>query len=215
MAAVEQRGADYGLQIHWGKVHLVPVFSARSIWRGASSARVDALPGVDNTCQWQVWQRSCTKNWICEVSLQSSGHSAEKTALRMTRKIQLLDAVILSKLLYGVASAWLLKADLRRLDGFHANCLRQMLRIRCAYMYVSRISNDRVRKVAGVEAFSRSVGAMRLKLMRQVLRDPHRPVLRDAAFHKGSTRPLTNMFVRRVGRPRQNWTDEVAKIMQR
>ena len=25
MEAVEQRGMDYGLQVHWGKVHLVPV----------------------------------------------------------------------------------------------------------------------------------------------------------------------------------------------
>ena len=38
--------------------------------------------------------------------------------------------------------------DLRRPDGFHANCLWQMLRIECAY--VSRISNDCFRKMAGV-----------------------------------------------------------------
>ena len=42
---------------------------------------------------------------------------------------------------------------------------------------------------------------MQVKLMRQVLRDPSKTVLRDAAFQKGSLRPLTDVFVRRIGRP--------------
>ena len=121
--------------------------------------------------------------------------------------------MILSKLRYGVASAWLLKADLRRLDGFHANCLRKMLGIKAAY--VSRISNQRVREIAGVAAFSRSVGEMQTKLMRQVLDNPSKTVLRDVTFQKGSLRPLTDIYVRRVGRPKQNWTDEVTKTLQR
>ena len=119
----------------------------------------------------------------------------------------------MSKLRFGVAAAWLLKADLRRLGGFHANCLRLMLGIKCAY--ISRISNNRVREIAGVRMFSESVTAIQVKLLRQVLRDPSKAVLRDAAFQKGSLTPLTDAFVRRIGRLRQNWTDEVGKIMHR
>ena len=35
MAAVEKCGADYGLQVHWGKVHLVPVGTTQRV-RGPS-----------------------------------------------------------------------------------------------------------------------------------------------------------------------------------
>jgi hypothetical protein len=31
MAAVEQKGLDYGLQVHWGKIHLVRVCSAEAV----------------------------------------------------------------------------------------------------------------------------------------------------------------------------------------
>ena len=40
------------------------------------------------------------------------------------RKKQIIDACIISKLMYGLESVWLLKADRDKLDGFYANCLR-------------------------------------------------------------------------------------------
>ena len=39
------------------------------------------------------------------------------------RKIELYTAIVLPKLLYNIDSIWLLQADKRRLDGFHARCL--------------------------------------------------------------------------------------------
>ena len=53
-----------------------------------------------------------------------------RASLPMRRKLEVFSAYISSKLRYAVASAWLWKADLRRLDGFQAGCLRKMLGIK-------------------------------------------------------------------------------------
>ena len=46
----------------------------------------------------------------------------------------------------------------------------------------------------------------------QVLTNPYKRQLREAAFHRGdAATPIVAAFVRRVGRPRQNWTEQVVK----
>ena len=111
----------------------------------------------------------------CEVSRKLGAAAGEFRALaaarkhssiRMNRKMQLFDALILSKLCYGVASAWLSKADLRRLDGFQAKCLRMILRIGPSFL--SRISNERVRQQGGQTQLSKRIRQAQLKLLGQV-----------------------------------------------
>ena len=213
MAAVEKHGADYGLQIHWGKVHLVPV---------STQQPVHAPNGTVIAAQTSMIYLGATVHgsgrFGSEVA-RKIGHATadfnqllsvwRQTSLSVQRKFKLFESLVLSKLLYGVASAWLLKADLRRLDGFHARCLRKLLKVKAAF--ISRISNERVRQMAGVQPLSSRVDGQQQKLLQQVLNDPDKAILRDAAFQQGSNRPLTDRFIRRVGRPRQNWTDQVLK----
>ena len=99
---------------------------------------------------------------------------------KSARKIHLFDALIQSKLRYSVASAWLLKADLRRLDGFQARCVRQILKIPCSYF--SRVSNSNVLKQGCLQQFSSTVRAMQLNLLGQVLIKPQKKVLKESAF---------------------------------
>ena len=49
------------------------------------------------------------------------------SCISRARKLELYVSLIESKLRYALSSAWLLKADLRRLDGFQARCLRKIL----------------------------------------------------------------------------------------
>ena len=131
--------------------------------------------------------------------------------ITMRRKLELLESLVLSKLRYGVACAWLSKSDLRRLDGFHANCLRRLLKIPSAY--VSRVSNNRVREIAGQQQLSKSIQTSQLQFLGQVLTNPAKKQLKEAAFHHGDVMtPTTAAFVRRVGRPRQTWTEQVVKV---
>ena len=214
MAAVEKCGADYGLQIHWGKVHLVPVGSEQDIHGPAGQE----IPPQESMVYLGSSIHAGGKS-SSEVARKIGCATAEFNSLEVVwkrssmstrRKLQLLDACILSKLRYGIASAWLLKADLRRLDGFHARCLRKILGIKPAF--VSRVSNDRVRQIAGQEPFSEKIRAMQRKLFEAVLTDPNKQVLRDVTFEQGTSIPLTNRYVRKRGRPKQNWADEMVRL---
>ena len=55
------------------------------------------------------------------------------SSLNVARKVELHNSMVMSKLCYALASLWLTKSDLRRLDGFQANCLRTILKIPLAY----------------------------------------------------------------------------------
>ena len=63
------------------------------------------------------------------------------------RKIEIYNACVVSKLLYGLDTLWLLQNHLQRIDAFHVKCLRRILHIPCSYR--SRISNVTVLDTAG------------------------------------------------------------------
>ena len=136
----------------------------------------------------------------------------KRARISTKRKLQLFDCLVQSQLRYALAAAWLLKSDLRRLDGFQAGCLRRILRIPCSY--VSRVSNQRVREQCGMQPFSKTVRRAQLQLLGQVITNERKRVLKQATFHKDSLESQTAAFVRRVGRPRQNWTEQLMTIMK-
>ena len=58
------------------------------------------------------------------------------------QKYLIYQACIVSKLLYGLQTAWLTKAQNNKLDGFHAKCVRKIVGIQ--HNYWSRVSNKDV-----------------------------------------------------------------------
>ena len=124
----------------------------------------------------------------------------------------MFDSLIQSKLRYATASAWLLKSDMRRLDGFQASCLRRILGIPC--YFISRVSNEKVRSESGMTQFSKSVLKSQLRLLGQVLNDPRKHSLKEVTFHGQTDVTQTAAFVRRTGRPRQNWADQLTHKMK-
>ena len=119
------------------------------------------------------------------------------------RKLELFASLIESRLLYGLTGAWLRVAERRRLDGFHARCLRQILKIPPAYF--SRISNQKVLASAGRPKASTMLCRRQLVHFGKVLRSPSGSVLKDVSFIGDTLAPATTRYVRRVGRPRQEW----------
>ena len=146
MAAVMHCGNHYGLQIHWRKVNYVQVCSEQSIRNPAGQViqQKEAMPYLGSTIHGGG-------RYGCEISRKIG---AAKEAFRFLhniwkhggiskqRKVQLFDALIISKLQYATASAWLLKGELRRLDGFQVQCFRQILKVPSPY--ISRISNKTI-----------------------------------------------------------------------
>jgi len=217
MAAVTKCGEQYGLQVHWGKVHLVPVCTTQTV-RDPSG---DRIPPQESLLYLGSTIRGNGK-FGCEIARKVGAASATFKALQSVwkhasistaRKLKLFEALVQSKLRYAVASAWLLKSDLRRIDGFQAACLRKILKIPSAFY--SRISNQRVREQSGLQQLALTVRRLQLRLLGQVLTNPSKKHLRTVAFQADTVVPLTDAFIRRVGRPRQNWTDQLMSMMQK
>ena len=124
-------------------------------------------------------------------------------------KLKYFAAYILSKLRYSLATIWLVTAQRRRVDGFVARCLRRILRIPAAF--VSRVSNATVLARAGLKPFSQQVLGHQLHLLRKAaLAEPEHPLRKDC-FYGSTLSPQIGTFIRRVGRPRQEWTSQLLR----
>ena len=121
----------------------------------------------------------------------------------MGRKVQIYQAVVVSRLLYGLSSAWLNVAESRRLNGFHARCLRKVTGIKPSF--ISRVSNAAVLKKAGQAELRCQLLRQQLLMYGRLARASNDDVLRQLTFIPDSTRPATGRYVRRVGRPRNEW----------
>ena len=67
------------------------------------------------------------------------------------RKQRIFEACVVSKLLYGLESLWLLKADFQKLDAFFASSLRKIAGILPSYW--SRVSNFSVLQMMGLRHY--------------------------------------------------------------
>ena len=122
-------------------------------------------------------------------------------------KVKFFNAFILSKLRYGLATVWLVTAQRRRIDGFVARCLRRILHIPASF--VSRVSNAAVLKRAGAKPFSQQLLKHQLHLLRKVAVTAADNPMRKDTFIDASLIPQIGRYVRRAGRPRQEWTTQL------
>ena len=123
------------------------------------------------------------------------------TGISQARKLQIFNACVVSKLLYGLDAIWMNKCARRRLDGFQARCLRRITGVPPSF--VSRVSNDEVRRRAeGQPRLSTTLLKRQLHLMGRAARD-QAGVLPRTTFQPG-TFNLQCPHCRCVGRPRLN-----------
>ena len=98
-------------------------------------------------------------------------------------------------------------AEQRRLNGFQAKCVRQILGIKPAYW--SRVSNVQVLRQAGMKSATELLTQQQLMQFGKVLRAPQESALRHTSLIPGTLQPSTFQYVRRVGRARKEWTTTV------
>ena len=101
----------------------------------------------------------------------------------------------------------LVKAQRRRIDGFYARCLRRVLGI--PHSFYSRVSNKTVLERAGTIPLTDQLAQQQLILLGLVARSPAGDPLRRNTFIGDSLQPQICHYVRKVGRPRTNWTESV------
>ena len=217
MKAIEQCGHECGLKIHWGKVQLVKVRTNEELTGpdGQILSDKQSMIYLGSTVHADGRFRADVgrKLGAATADFQALVAVWKNAGISSFRKLEIFDAVVVSKLLYSTSSAWLTKGDLRKLDGFHARCLRRILKIQPSY--ISRVSNDRVRALAKKPPFSELVRRSQLTLLGGVLLDPGKKELRAATFHGDTMMAETHAWVRRRGRPRHEWTSQLLAVVRK
>ena len=119
------------------------------------------------------------------------------------RKLQLYHACVVSKLLYGLESLWLLQRDLQRLDALHAQCLRRICNI--GHSYLSRVSNAIVLQTAGETPLTKLFKDRQRSLYDKIVCMPESSHLRRLTCEAGTDKPKLWATKRSRGRPKQQW----------
>ena len=99
-------------------------------------------------------------------------------------KYKIYLACIVSKLLYGLQTAWLTKAQVTKLDGFHAKCVRRIVGVK--HSYWSRISNVEVLSYVNAVQLGKLLLEQQLCVFGKIFRKPPNDVLRQVVFADNS-----------------------------
>ena len=112
--------------------------------------------------------------------------------------------------MYGLSSSWLNVRQQRQLDGFQARCLREISRI--PHPFYSRVSNKTVLARCSQKPLTMQLRFQQFMMLGKIARAPDSDVRRRLTFCPGSLRPATDRFVRRVGRPRNEWAPKLLQL---
>ena len=130
-------------------------------------------------------------------------------------KLQVLDAIIKSKLVYGLETIELTPVQCNRLNAFQNKCLRRALQI--PPTFIDRgWTNEKVLELASVVAgkeikpFSENWRQAKFRLLGHILRTDYSDPLRQVTFEQNSCLPRQIEF-RRRGAPRRIWIEETMK----
>jgi hypothetical protein len=125
------------------------------------------------------------------------------TTLSQFWKLRIFEACIVTKLLYGLVTAVLNKAERGRLDGFQARCIRKILRVPPAYY--SRISNLRVLAMARKKWLSEMLVKQQMILMGKLAFRSDSDVVRCSIFNPTTCELRRLPGPAKRGRPRIRW----------
>ena len=132
------------------------------------------------------------------------------TRISAKDKHRIYAACVVSRLLYGLQTAWLVKAARARLDGFHAKCVRQILGI--APSYWSRISNEAVLQQMQAPKLTNLLLQQQLNFFGQLARRSDSCPVRQLVFASGGLTLKDETLKRKQGRPKQTWASEIYRI---
>ena len=136
----------------------------------------------------------------------------EKTLVSLKWKLRIFDAVIISKLLYGLEAIPFTEQDCKQLDTFQYRGLRKILGIK--HSYWSGVKNKHVLLAANQRAktegkqntripISERLVNRQVKLYGHLVRADGDDLMKKVTMYQDGTRRKT--FFKRVGRPRTKW----------
>ena len=213
MMVIEELGREYGLELNWKKIECLPIrcqahlsaADGSEIPEDSSITYLGALLANDGKIDSELSRRIGMAAADFKMLKKIWNH----VDLSIYQKYRIFDACIISKLLYGLHTAWLSQIQRRKLDGFYIRCLRQILGIRPSF--ISRVSNEAVLARLGVQKLSLLLLEQQLRYFGKIARLPDDNPLRQITFQPSSLMIAIQHGSRRRGRPRTTWIEEVNK----
>jgi len=212
LQAVYQAGQRYGMELHFGKFQLITT--------SGQPTSVCAPDGTVISCKCNMEYLGSMLNSngqadheigrriaLARADFDTLAKTWTHSALTWKQKLRIYLSLVESKLLYSMATLTLTVAQGRKINGFQNRCLRKVVGVLPAY--VSRVSNAAVLAKAAHTLATDILRKKRLQLFGKILRvEPQHP-LKRACFIPGTFVPVTEQYVRRVGRPSKEWVREV------
>ena len=223
---IETEGLKYGMKLNKDKCEVVAFGKAPNI-RFADGAKVNV--------KHEVKYLGCTLNDKCDTHKEIKHRISQCMVIlkrlhlfwrhsdcSIRQKLTVYDAVIKSKLLYGLETAQLNGAATSKLDAFQLKGLRKMLKLNTTY--VDRTStNETVFRLANealdggstgkqITKISEEYESRRLRLFVKVLLAEDCNPQRSVTFEEGAITQRT-YGIKRVGRPKNNWIKEATQAL--
>ena len=146
MRLIGKYGASYGMSFNYDKLECMQVNCDHNIINdlgllvksSASLKYLGALIAHDGKHNGEINRRIGFAKEEFRNIRACWGHPS----LSLREKLNIYQALVLSKLFHGLESVCLLAHEKRQLNGFHASCCRAILNL--SHAYINRVSNHHV-----------------------------------------------------------------------
>ena len=211
MRCIEAMGMNYGLRLNWKKCEVLPIGCEASIAAPDGSyltfkSSISCL-GSCLDATGAGGPKICRRLDETKGQFDKLARVWRHSTLHLQQKIRIFQAFVVSRLLYCLHTMWLNKAELRKIDGLQAKCLRSILHIQSPY--ISRLSNATVLQKSHCKRLSAILKFRQLCLFQSIAVLPDDDVRRRCIFQPSSF-ILQNLSAPRLrGRLKQIWASEV------
>ena len=214
MYRVLDAGRVYGLSLNWEKTEVLPIGCDAAI-QGPNGEHIKnktslVYLGSVISASGSITSEVNRRLGMAKADFDALNRVWKHAHLTCTKKLQIFSACVVSRLMYSLHTAWLCKADLRKIDAFQARCLRSILGI--PHSFISRVRNETVLQEAGTEKLSIILWRRQLLLLGRIAQLPREDVMRTCIFHDGTFQPRWHDGLRKRGRPKQTWLSEVFRM---
>ena len=211
MDCIRAGGEEYGLSFNWKKLECLAVRHGGTVHKAdgaavtpkASMKYLGSLLTETGRIGTELNQRLGAATSVFNELERVWKHAS----ITRHRKIEIFNACVVTKLTYGLESAWLNKLECRRLDAYQNRCLRKICKV--GPSYYSRVSNEEVLRLSGQTPLSHRLLMQQLHLYGRIARLPNEDPVRKSVLNTGDIQPKTAQFRRRQGRPRKCWARQV------
>ena len=217
--AIERHSAYYGLKLNYGKcVNLTAnqrVSSVRFSSDGPAAGRLvprqrsATYLGTLLTDTFDNKAEIANRLGDCIATCNRLKIFWKKANTSIKWKIQVFNAIVRSKLLYGLECIQLTNAEISKLNAFQNKSLRRILGKPPTFIDREQTNQRMYQEIRQVyhcnfEHFGDTWRKAKLRLFGHVLRSSRSDPLNQVVFHSDNLRPRT-VLTRRVGRPKSDW----------